>query len=129
MASGPEHRRDARREPLLGDVDAFQHARPRPVVIHLVLEDDEDHREAEAGHGADGLHARRAGEAGGQRIGDLVVDILRRTAGPVGEDDDLLLADVGDGIDRRVRQRVVAAAHDGPDAEHDEEARVSDTSG
>ena len=48
------------------------------------------------------LHARRAGEARRQRIGDLVVDILRRAPRPVGEDDDLLLADVGDGIDRRV---------------------------
>ena len=38
----------------------------------------------------------------GQRVGDLVLDVLRRAAGPVGEDDDLLLADVGDGVDRRV---------------------------
>ena len=54
-----EHRRDARGQPLLRDVHPFQHARPRPVVIHLVLEDDEDHREAEARH-ASGWSSRRA---------------------------------------------------------------------
>ena len=70
---------------------------------------------------ADGLHARRAGEAGRERIRDLVIHILRRTAGPVREDDDLLLADVGDGIHPRVHDRVVAHSPNGHDCEHDEE--------
>ena len=51
-----------------------------------------------------------------KRIGDLVLDFARTAAHPIGEDDDLVLAQVGDGIDRRVqhgvdaRTRVSAAA-------------------
>ena len=38
-------------------------------------------------------------------IGDLVLDLLRAAAHPVGEDDDLVLAQVGDGVHRRVAAR------------------------
>ena len=113
--------RDAGRQALLRDVHSLDDARACPVVIHLVFEDDEDHREAEARHAADGLYSRRAGEARGQRIGDLIVHVLGRAAGPVGEDDDLLFADVRDGIDWCVLQREIAANEDGSDADDDEE--------
>ena len=114
---GPEHRRHAARQALLRDVYPFEHARSRPVVVHVVLEDDEDHGEAEARHRPDGFDARGAREARGQRIGDLVVDILGRASRPVGEDDDLFLADVGNGIDVHVEDRVVAGPQDRQDGE------------
>ena len=76
------------------------------------------------GERADRLHARRARQADRQRIGDLIFDILRRAAGPVGEHDDLLLADVGNGVDRDVRQRVIADAQDDQRRQHHEEPVV-----
>ena len=47
-----------------------------------------------------------------ERIGDLVVHVLRAAARPVGEHDHLLLADVGNGIDGDVPQCVPAAAQE-----------------
>ena len=59
-------------------VDALvRDLRTRQRLVRAVLEDDEDHREAEAGHRTYGLHARSAGEARRQWVSDLVIDILR----------------------------------------------------
>jgi hypothetical protein len=44
----------------------------------------------------------------GERIGDLVFDLLRAAARPVGKDDHLVFAEVGDRVDGRVQQRPVA---------------------
>ena len=49
--------------------------------------------------GAHGLDAGQALQVDRERIGDLVLDLLRAAARPVGKDDDLVLAQVGDGID------------------------------
>jgi len=84
---------------LLSDVELFQQTRPAPVEIVLVIEDHVDHGEAEHREGADRLEAGRTLQHGGERVGDLVFDVLRRTAGPVGEDELLVLADVRDGVD------------------------------
>ncbi len=115
----PEHRHDARRQLRRGDVHPLQHPRAGPVVIDFVAEDHENHREAEARSRANRLDPRRTLQGDGQRIGDLIFDVLRRPAGPVGKDDHLLLTNVRDGIDRRIGQAVPAhARRDGGEEEH-----------
>ena len=44
----------------------------------------------------------------GERVGNLVFDFLRAAPLPLGEDDDLVLAQVGNGVDGRVQQRPIA---------------------
>src|SRR4030095_8126316 len=58
---------------------------------------------------------------GGERIRPLIVHVLRRASRPVREDDDLLLANVGNGIDWRLRQCVVAASGNRPHPQDDKE--------
>ena len=113
---GPERRHRARRERFGQQVQAFEHARAREVEIDVVLEDDVDHREAERRRGPDHAHTGQALQAHRQRIGDLVLDLLRGTPRPVGEDDDLVIGEVRDGVDRRRQERPVA-----PDADEREE--------
>jgi hypothetical protein len=125
---GAEHGHDARRQPLLRDVHALEHTRARPVVIDVVLEDDERHREPEARHRPDRLDAGRAGQAGREGERDLIIDVLRAAARPVGVHDDLLLADVGDRIHRRASEREVAAdAQAGNDQHHQEDVPEAPT--
>ena len=81
-------------------VELLQHPGARPVELDVLLEDHVDRREAEERVAADRLHARHAQQGDGQRIGDLVFDVLRRAAHPLGEDDLLVLADVGDRVGR-----------------------------
>ena len=117
-------RHDARRQFARGVVHPLQHTRPAPVVVVLVVKDHEHHREAEAGHRPDRLDAGRALQADRQRIGDLVLDVLRRPSRPLHHHDDLLFADVGNRIDRCIDQAVVAdAQHDGRE-EEDQKAVV-----
>ena len=96
-------------------IQPLQHAGAGEVVVDLVLEDDRDQREAEHRSGAHLLHSGEALQAGGERIGDLVLDLLRAAAHPVGIDEHLVFPEVRDGIDRR--------EVDGADAERDEQQR------
>ena len=82
-------------------VEVFDDSRARPINIRAVLEDDIDERLAEHRFAADELHLRRGDEARGDRISDLVLDEVGRTAFPIGIDDDLHVAEVGNGIERR----------------------------
>ena len=75
--------------------------RPREVLIHVVFEDDVDHREAERGLRADDAHAGQALQVHRERVADLVFDFLRAVAGPVGEHDDLVVGEIGNRVDRR----------------------------
>jgi GTP-sensing pleiotropic transcriptional regulator CodY len=58
----------------------------------------------------------------GQRVGDLVLDLARAAAHPVGEDDDLVLAQVGDGVHGRVEHGVDRPDRQRRRHEHDQEA-------
>jgi hypothetical protein len=89
-------RQEARRQA----VQLLEDARARPVELGLFVEDQEDHREAERGAAADFLHAGHTEQRDRQRIGHLVLDVLRRTAGPLGEHDLLVLAEVRNGVHR-----------------------------
>src|SRR5207245_2220610 len=95
--------------------EPFEHARTGEVIIDLVLEDDRDECEAEHRVRADGPHAGQALKVDRERIGDLVFDLLRTPSRPVGEDDDLVFAEVRDGVHRR--------AEDGADGPADDQHR------
>ena len=81
-------------------VESCQDAVARGVNVDVLFEDHVDGGEAEHREGAHGLDAGDPQKGGGQRIGDLIVDVLRGTAHPLGEHDLLVLADVGDGVHR-----------------------------
>ena len=131
-----ECRGDARRQrPRWQAVELLDDARTRPVELDVFLEDDVDRAETEYGVAPHVLHAGHAEQRDRQRVADLVIDVLRAPPGPVGEDDLLVLADVGDRVDGdRVarqpaeipveRRREHAPEHDADRDQHDEELLV-----
>ena len=96
-----ERRRHARGQALGDEAHALEDARPREVQIDVVLEDDVDHREAERRLRPHDPHAGQTLQVDRERIRDLVLDLLRAVAGPVGEDDHLVVGQVGNRVDRR----------------------------
>ena len=107
-----EGRGDLRRQGVGGEAgELLEHARAGGVELGLVLEDDVDRGEAEVGVAADRAHVGDAEQRDRQGVGDLVLDVLGRAARPAREDDLLVLADVGDRVDR---DRVAGEAADRP---------------
>ena len=92
-------------------VEVFEHAAARPVRVGAVLEDDVDERDAEEREAAHHLRLRHGQHGRGQRIGDLVLDHLRRLPRVLGVDDDLDIGEVRDGVERKGAQRVKARRH------------------
>src|ERR1035437_3665074 len=66
------------------EVEVFQNARTRPVDVRAVLEDDVDEGGAEKGEATHDLGFRHREHRGCERVGDLVLDHLRRLAGVLG---------------------------------------------
>src|SRR6187402_1379008 len=83
-----ERRRDARRHALRDETHALEDASPREVQLHVVVEDDVDHREAERGLRPDHPYPSEPLEVCGERVRDLILDLLLAVPGPVREDDD-----------------------------------------
>ena len=110
----------ARRQGPADEAEPFEDPRPREVEIDLVLEDDVDHREAERRLRAHGTDAGESLEIGRQRIRDLILDLLRAVARPVGEDDHLVVGEVGNRVDGRGPQRPPAPPGQGKREEDDE---------
>ncbi len=102
-------------------VEIFQHPRPGPVEVGSVLEQHIDEAVAEEGIAAHGLGARHRQHGGGQGIGDLVLDDLRRLAGIGGADHHLYVGEVGQGVDRRRPHRPEAGGKQGQRRQQDEE--------
>ena len=119
---GPERRDDTGRQRLGQQIQPLQHPRPCEVEIDRVFEDDVDHREPEGGRRAHDAHAGQALQAHGQRIRDLVFHLLRRASRPISKDDDLVVAEVRNRVDRRGQQRPVA-----PDSQEREQAENQET--
>ena len=118
----PELGCDILRKQIAEIVQPFEHPRAGEVVVDLLVENHRQQREAEHGIGAHRLHPGEALEVHGERIGDLVLDLLRAAARPVGEDDDLVFAEVRNGIHGRAAQLEKADGDDDEDAARDEEA-------
>jgi hypothetical protein len=111
-----------------GEVEVLEHARARPVDVGAVLEDDVDEGRAEEREAAHHLRLRHRQHGRGQRIGDLVLDHLRRLAGVFGVDDDLHVGEVGQGVDRRAQDGKDAPDDDEERGQQDEEAVAAPTS-
>jgi hypothetical protein len=92
--------RDAGRQPAGGRIEIFEHARARPIQVGAVLKDHVDERDAEERKSAHHLRFRHAQHGRGQRIGDLILDDLRRLSGIFRVDDDLNVGEIGNGIER-----------------------------
>ena len=91
----------SRRQPRLHLVQVLEHARARPVQVGAVLEQDVDEGIAEERIAAHRLGARHRQHGRGQRIGDLVLDDLRRLARIRRADDHLHVGQVGHRVERR----------------------------
>ena len=108
----PERRGNSFRQSLGGEIEIFEDTRARPVKIGAVLEHDIDKGDAEEREAAHHLGARYGQQRRRQRIGDLVLDHLRRLARIVGVDDDLRVVEIGDRIKRRMAHGVDAGEGD-----------------
>ena len=100
-----ERRRDAHRHALRDEAHAFKDASPREVQLHVVVEDDVNHREAERRLRPDHPYTGEPLEVRGERVRHLVLHLLRAMTGPVREDNDLVVGQIGNRVDRRGRQR------------------------
>ncbi len=99
---------DAGGKPGRRAVQEFHDARPRPIDVGAVLEDHIDEGDAEEREAAYDLRFRHREHRRRQRIGDLILDHLRRLAGILGVDDDLRIREVRDRIQRKVNQGIEA---------------------
>ena len=100
-----ERRRHARGQAFRDEAHAFEDTRPREVQVHVVLEDHINHREAERRLRPDHPYTGEPLEVRRERVRDLVLDLLRAMPGPVREDDDLVVGEIGYRVDRRGRER------------------------
>ncbi len=105
---------------LLGDAGAG------PVEIDAVVKRHLHEAEAEHALAAHVLRARHGLQGDGQGIGDLVFHVLGRTARPLGEHDHLVLADVGNRIERHFLRGVPAKSNDGDRRDQDDEPFAND---
>lgn len=117
---GPEHWRDPRGQLVLDEAQVLEDAAARPVDVRAVLEDHVDERETEERIAAHDLGVRHRQHRGRDRVGHLVFDDLRRLAGPLGEDDDLHVADIGERVHRDVAKGVHPAGDGGRREEQDQ---------
>src|SRR5688572_8442528 len=116
-----ERRRHARGQALRDEAHAFEDASPREVLLDVVLEDDVNHRETERGLRSDHPHTGEPLEVRGERIRDLVFDLLRTMPRPVGEHDHLVVGEIWNRVDRRGRQRPPSPACKAEIENHDDE--------
>lgn len=79
---------------------------PRIEDRHALLEYDRHHRQTETRHRADLLHMHDVAHGDLDREGDKLLDLLRRQRGRHGDDLNLVVGDVGHGIDRQGQHRI-----------------------
>ncbi len=105
----PQRRRHSRRKLPRQPLQIFEHARPRPVDVRAVLEDRVDKRVTEEAVAAHHPHLGRSNQPRDDGISDLVLHQVRAPPLPRGEHDHLDIAQVGDGVQGCMPDRVNAA--------------------
>ncbi len=118
---GAKGRRHACGKSLRRRIQIFEHARAGPVDIRAVFEDNVDERHAEEREPAHDFRSRHRQHRCRQRIGDLVLDDLRRLPRKLRIDDDLRI--------REVRNRVERQGAHGPDTGNDGKGRRDEDEG
>ena len=103
-------------------IQPLQHACPREVSVHALLEDDCDERETEHRGRAHVLDARKPLQTGRKRERHLILDLLRAAAHPIGIDKHLIFREVGNGVHRRLEHRPHAKCDEHQRAAKHEEA-------
>ena len=104
------------------EIEIFQHPRARPVDVSAILEDDVDEGRPEEREAAHHLGLGHRQHRRGERIGDLVLDHLRRLAGVFGVDDDLHVGQIGQRVDGGAQHRKDAGGENEKRGEQNQEA-------
>ena len=95
-------------------VQLFENPRSGPVEIDVVLKNHIHRRQPKHRRTANGLHAGHPEQGRRQRIGHLILNILRRTPHPFGKHNLLVLTNIRDRINRdRVRRQNPATPIEG----------------
>src|SRR5207253_2415750 len=92
--------------------------------IDVVFKDDIDHREAECRTGTYNPHAGKSLQVRYEGISNLILDLLRRASGPVCEDDDLVVRQIGNRVDRSAQQGPVTPCRE-PEIDRDYQAAIA----
>ena len=95
-------RANASRQFSLNLVEVLQYARARPVRIGAIFENDVHVGIAKLRETAHGFRARYRQHGGGQRVGHLIFNNLRRLTRIAGFDDHLNIREIGQRINRRI---------------------------
>jgi hypothetical protein len=103
---GSERRRHPVRKAARGGVEIFEHARTRPINVGAVFEDHVNEGNPEVGEAAHYAGFRHREHGGCERVSDLILDHLRRLSRIFGVDDHLGVGEVGDRIERDVKNRI-----------------------
>ena len=91
-------------------------------LLDFIIEDHIHQREPKHARRSHGLHTGKSLKAYGQRIRDLILDLLRATPHPIGKHDYLVFAEIGQSIHRRFAHRPDAEYHDRKCGAYNEEA-------
>ena len=102
-------------------IEIFQHARARPIEIGAILKDDVNEGDAEEREAADHPRFRHAEHRRGERIGDEVLDNLRRLPGIFRVDDDLHIGEIRNRVKRHARHRVKSGKREKESSQPDQE--------
>ena len=78
------------------------------ILIEGILENQRHHGEPERGHRADCLDLRHSDKGAFDRVGDQFIDLGRGHGRAFGHDDNLVVGEVGEGVDREVGQDIAA---------------------
>ena len=113
------------RHPIEGQGDLLRHDLPVDVDVGAPAELDGDHRQADAGRAAHGLHPRRPVEDRLEGKRDQRLHLLGGKPRRFGEDRDPRPIEIGEDVDRQPRERDAAVGHDG-DRENDREQAVAE---
>ncbi len=126
LAERGGHRPERRVQPVRDPAARLEHPLvdelPGEIDRHGILEDDAHDREPGLGDGAHLFGARHAHDRGFDRVRDALLDLGGREAGRLGHDHDLVVGQVGKGLDGQVPVGGDPGRDQGREAEQDEQA-------